>query len=59
MYDPTRLLPAEQFQKLLSILPTPRNKKTGRKRCQKEYLLSGILQVLKLGIGWNDIFRIE
>lgn len=56
MYDITRLLPVEQFQILLDMLPTPKNKKTGRKRCKKEHLLSGILQVLKLGIGWNDIF---
>lgn len=56
MYDPTVLLPAEQFQILLELLPTPRNKKTGRKRCKKEHLLSGILQVLKLGVGWNQIF---
>lgn len=56
MYDPTKLLPVEQFQILLDLLPTPRDKKTGRRRCQKEHLLSGILQVLKLGIGWNQIF---
>jgi transposase len=56
MYDITRLIPQEQFDFLLELLPTPRQKKTGRKRCKKEHLLSGILQVLKLGIGWNDIF---
>lgn len=56
MYDVTRLIPKEQFDILLACFPTPRQKHSGRPRCKKKYLLSGILQVLKLGIGWNDIF---
>lgn len=57
MYDVTRLIPQTQFDLLLEMLPTPRWKRIGRKRCSKSSLLSGILQVLKLGIGWNDIFN--
>ena len=56
MYDITRLITKEQFDLLLHLLPTPRQKRWGRKRCQKIQLLSGIIQVLKLGIGWNDVF---
>lgn len=56
MYDITRLLPQEQFEMLVARLPTPRNKTVGRHHCEKEALVNGILQVLRLGIGWNKIF---
>lgn len=56
MYDSTRLIPQTQFDQLMALLPDPRNKKTERKRCNKEHLLSGILQVMILGIPWYQIF---
>lgn len=43
------------YEYLLKQLPTPRQKRLGRRRCSKEALLWGILQVLKLGIPWNQI----
>lgn len=57
MYDVTKLLPKEQFNNLIKNLPTPKQKKRGRKRCDKKALISGILQVLVLGIPWNKIFN--
>jgi transposase len=56
VYDINKLLPQEQFEELLQRLPTPRQKSRGRKRCQKEALVSGILQVLILGIPWNRLY---
>jgi len=55
MYDITRIMKPSHFEVLLSLLPTPKQKKYGRKRCKKRSLIVGILQVLKLGVGWNDI----
>lgn len=43
------------FEELLRLLPSPKQKRLGRKRCSKESLLLGILQVLKLGIPWSAI----
>ena len=43
------------FTELLRLLPTPKQKRLGRKRCSKEALLWGVLQVLKLGIPWSAI----
>ena len=56
MYDTNKLLPQEQFEKLLKLLPAPRQRIRGRKRCQKRALVSGILQVLVLGIPWNKLY---
>lgn len=36
-------------------MPTPKQKRLGRRRCPKEALLTGILQVLRLGIPWYQI----
>ncbi len=55
MYDSSKLLPKSQFQQLLRLLPTPRQKKRGRKRNSKEALLAGILQVLVNGVAWRKI----
>ena len=55
MYDVNKLLPQKQFEKLLKHLPTSRQKKEGRKRCEKRALLNGILQVLVNGIAWKKI----
>lgn len=55
MYDYTRLVSEKVWQKLLVILPTPRQKRFGRRRCVKEALLNGVLQVLVNGVKWNNI----
>lgn len=55
MYDVTRLVEKRVWIKLLLILPTPRQKRRGRKRVRKEALLNGILQVLVNGVGWGKI----
>jgi transposase len=55
MYDVTKLVKKSTFQKLLEILPTPKQKKTGRKRVDKSALLNGILQVLVNGVSWHKI----
>jgi len=44
-----------QFEQLLQLLPTPRQKRKGRKRCDKRLLLQGILTVLKYDIPWNHL----
>jgi transposase len=55
VYDSSKLLPKSQFQQLLRLLPTPRQKKLGRKRSNKEALITGILQVLVNGVAWKKI----
>ena len=55
MYDVILLLPKEQFNKLLGLLPTERQKKEGRRRCNKKYLINGILQHLVNGVAWRKI----
>lgn len=55
MYDITKLVSNNVWKKLLKILPTPKQKKEGRRRCNKEALLNGILQFLVNGVAWNKI----
>lgn len=55
MYDSTKLLSRDNFNKLVALLPTPRQKKRGRKKVQKEPLIRGILQVLVNGVAWKKI----
>lgn len=55
MYDITKLVPQKIIDELLVMLPTPRQKRYGRKRCSKRALLSGILQVLVNDVPWNKI----
>lgn len=55
MYDVTKLLPKSQVQQLLKLLPTPKQRKLGRKRIAKEALLNGILQALVNGTAWEKI----
>lgn len=57
MYKVTKLLPKEQFDKLARLLPTPRQKRMGRKRCKKKALVSGILQHLINGVAWEKIAK--
>ncbi len=55
MYDYTKLVSQKVWDKLLKQLPTSRQKRFGRKRCAKEALLNGILQVLVNGVAWGKI----
>jgi len=55
MYDYTKLVDEEVFVELLRLLPTPKQKRLGRKRAKQEALLNGILQVLVNGLAWNNI----
>src|SRR3989344_1815858 len=56
MYDVTKLVPIQVFNYLLNIVQTPKQLKRGRRRIKKELMLCGILQVLRLGIPWHQIF---
>jgi len=55
MYNVTKLVSVLVARELLRILPTPRQKKEGRRRCKKEALLNGVLQFLVNGVAWNKI----
>jgi hypothetical protein len=55
VYDVSKLLPKSQFHLLCSLLPTPRQKREGKRRVCKEALLTGILQVLINGTAWKKI----
>lgn len=55
MYDVTKLVSKKVWKKLLIILPTPRQKRLGRKKCRKEALLNGVLQVLVNAVSWWKI----
>ncbi len=55
MYEITKLLSKEVFDELLNILPTPRQKRYGRKRCEFEAILTGVLQVLVNDVAWMKI----
>lgn len=57
MYDITKLVNRKVFARLMRLLPTPRQKKEGRRRSIKEALLNGILQVLVNGVAWDKIAR--
>lgn len=56
MYDINKLIDKNHFEKLLNLCPTTRKKKTGRPRCNKRNLVSGIIQILVLGIPWKKMF---
>lgn len=55
MYDSTKLVSKEVLEELIRILPTPRQRRLGRKRCSKTALIGGILQVLVNGVAWGKI----
>src|SRR3989304_8707447 len=55
MYDVTKLVSQKVFGKLSQVLPTPKKKKRGRSRINKNLLLNGILQVLVNGVAWRKI----
>ncbi len=56
MYDINKLIHPQVFEELLKLLPSPKQKRKGRKRCSKRSLLIGIIQVLRLSIPWKQIF---
>lgn len=55
MYNVTKLVSKKVFRELMKELPTPKQKKEGRRRVKKEALVCGILQVLVNGVAWNKI----
>jgi len=55
MYDSTKLVKKKVWEELLQLLPTPKQKRYGRKRVSQQALLNGILQVLVNGVAWNKI----
>lgn len=55
MYDHNKLVPELVWKALIQKLPTPRQKRFGRKRAKKENLLNGVLQVLINGVAWGKI----
>jgi transposase len=55
VYDVSKLLPKSQFQQLCQLLPTPRQKRRGRKLINKEALVAGILQILVNGVAWRKM----
>jgi len=55
MYNISKLISPCQFKKILAVLPTPKQKRRGRKRIEKSALLNGILQVLFNGVPWGKI----
>jgi len=55
MYEITKILPRNVFDDLLKILPKPRQKRYGRKRCKFEAILNGVLQVLVNDVAWMKI----
>ena len=55
MYEYTKLVQEEVWKKLLRVIPTPKQRRLGRKRCKKEALLNGIVQVLVNGVAWKKI----
>lgn len=55
MYDVIKLVSPLVYEELVLILPTPKQKHEGRRRCVKEALISGILQFLVNGVAWNKI----
>lgn len=55
MYEITKLLSMEVFNDLLTILPKPKQKRYGRKRCKFEAILNGVLQILVNDVAWNKI----
>jgi len=55
VYDITKLVSQRIFNTLVRLLPTPKQKKEGRRRSTKAALLNGVLQVLVNGVAWNKI----
>ena len=55
MYDVTKLVHQTVFDALIKLLPTPRQRKRGRKRIAKQSVLNGVLQVLVNGMAWRKI----
>lgn len=54
MYNINKLISPQVFEELLELLPTPKQRPKGRKRCDKRALVSGIIYVLKRSVPWYD-----
>jgi transposase len=54
MYNLNRLIQPDLLEQLLTLLPRPRQKKIGRKRCDQKSLVLGIIYVLKRNVPWYD-----
>lgn len=54
MYNLNRLISPQILEELIRILPTPKQKPKGRKRCNKKALVLGIIYVLKRSVPWYD-----
>ena len=56
MYNINKLVLPQVLEELLELLPTPKQKKTGRRRCDKKALVLGIIFVLKRAVPWYDCY---
>jgi len=54
MYNINKLISPQVLEKLLNVLPTPKQQSKGRKRCDKKALVLGIVYVLKRDVPWYD-----
>jgi transposase len=54
MYNLNKLISPQVFEELLELLPTPKQRPRGRKRCDKKALILGIIYVLKRSVPWYD-----
>jgi len=54
MYDTNKLISPQVLEPLLNLLPTPKQNKVGRRRCDKLALVLGIIYVLKRSVPWYD-----
>ena len=54
MYNINKLISPQVLETLLNVLPTPKQRPKGRRRCDKKALILGIIYVLKRGVPWYD-----
>lgn len=54
MYNINKLISPQVLETLLNVLPTPKQRPKGRRRCDKKALVLGIIYVLKRGVPWYD-----
>jgi transposase len=54
MYNINKLISPQVLEKLLELLPTPKQQPKGRKRCDKNALILGIVYVLRRDVPWYD-----
>lgn len=54
MYNINKLISPQVLEELLKLLPTPKQRPKGRRRCDKKALVLGIIYVLKRSVPWYD-----